>query len=82
MQKINNQVSGILEAVISVTGAALLVVQTIGGADGMAQMAAALVTLVAPVCGAIRETRGSGAVKQAEVIAGVVTDALESSSET
>ena len=66
-----NRLTGIFEIAMSIFGAAILIVQTIAGADGVAQIAAALVTLVAPVCAAIRSTNGN-----VEEIAGAVADAV------
>jgi len=80
MPTITSRLSGTLEVIISVIGAALLIVQTISGADGIAQISAALVTLVAPICGAIRETRGANIVEKSDAIAGAISDALEDTS--
>ncbi|MEO1405081.1 MAG: hypothetical protein AAFV54_01145 [Pseudomonadota bacterium] len=82
MQTIASRLTGILEVLISLIGAVLLVVQSVTGADGVAQVAAALVTLVAPICGAIRETRGSNVITQAEAVAEAVTDTLDEAATT
>lgn len=76
MTSLTTRLTGIFEIALSVLGAALLTIQTITGADGIAQIAAALVTLVAPVCAAVRSTRGADPQDIAAAIAGAITGAL------
>lgn len=71
MTPITNRLTGIFETGLSVLGAALLVVQTVAGADGFGQIAAALVALVAPVCAAIRASNSP------QEIADRVADAIQ-----
>lgn len=71
MSTLAARLTGIFEIAMSVFGAAILIIQTLMGADGVAQIAAALVTLVAPVCAAIRSANGN-----IENIVGDVADAV------
>lgn len=73
------RITGAFEIALSVLGAALLVIQTLSGADGLAQIGAALVALVAPVCAAIKASGSSNAADIAEAIAKAVTETLGSS---
>ena len=71
------RITGLFEIALSVLGAALLVVQTLSGADGLAQIGAALVTLVAPVCAAIKATSSGNVGEIASAVADAVTDTLQ-----
>jgi len=71
MTSFANRFSGILETALSVLGAVLLVIQTVSGADGISQIAAALVALIAPICAAIRASNSP------QEIADMVADAIQ-----
>ena len=71
MPTLPSRLTGIFEIAMSVFGAAILIVQTMTGADGIAQIAGALVTLIAPVCSAIRSSNG-----KVEDIVDAVADAV------
>lgn len=76
MPSLFSRLSGVFEIALSVFGAGLLVVQTLSGADGIAQIAAALVALIAPVCAALRETSGARSIEIADAVADAISDAL------
>ena len=76
MISFTQNISGILEIALSVIGAALLVIQTLAGMDGMAQIASAAVALIAPVCGAIRAVGGGTPADTAEAVADAITETL------
>ena len=63
--------TGIFETALSVLGALLLVIQSVSGADGIGQIGAALVALVAPICAAIRASNSP------QEIADMVADAIQ-----
>ncbi len=71
MTSILNRVTGIFETALSVLGALLLVIQSVSGADGIGQIGAALVALVAPICAAIRASNSP------QEIADMVADAIQ-----
>lgn len=72
MTSITDRVTGIFETALSALGAGLLVIQTVSGADGVGQVAAALVALVAPICVAIRAS--SSPQEIADMVADAITD--------
>jgi len=76
-----SRLTGIFEIAISIFGAAILMIQTMTGADGVAQIAGALVTLIAPVCAAIRSSKGN-AEDIVEAVASAVTTTLEDKDNT
>jgi len=77
MPSILSRLTGIFEIALSVFGAGLLLIQTLSGADGVAQIAAALVTLIAPICAAVRSTSGEiGDI--ANTVADTISETLSS----
>ncbi len=82
MSTITSRLSGIFELALSIIGAALMIFQTVTGADGIAQIGAALVTLVAPVCAAIRASAGTGKQDVIQAITDAVTDTLDTGEQT
>lgn len=71
MTPFTSRLTGIFETALSVLGAVLLVIQTVTGADGISQIAAALVALIAPICAAIRSSNSP------QEIADMVADAIQ-----
>ena len=71
MTSILSRVTGIFETALSALGAVLLVIQTVSGADGIGQIGAAFVALVAPICAAIRASNSP------QEIADMVADAIQ-----
>ncbi len=71
MTSFTNRLTGIFETALSVLGAVLLVIQTVAGADGVGQIGAALVALIAPICAAIRASNSP------QDIADMVADAIQ-----
>jgi len=71
MMSFTSRLTSIFETALSVLGAALLVLQTVMGADGIGQIGAALVALIAPICAAIRASNSP------QEIADMVTDAIQ-----
>jgi hypothetical protein len=71
MTSFTSRLNGIFETALSVIGAVLLVIQTVTGADGIGQIAAALVALIAPICAAIRSSNSP------QEIADMVADAIQ-----
>ena len=76
MPSFTSRLTGIFELALSVIGAAMMIFQTITGADGIAQIGAALVTLIAPVCAAIRANAGAGPQDVIQAVTTAVTDTL------
>lgn len=76
MSSIFSRIQGAIEVALSVFGAALLTLQAVSGADGVGQIGAALVALIAPVCAAIRATKGQRAGEIAEAVSEAVTEAV------
>ncbi len=71
MTSFTSRLTGIFETALSVLGAVLLVIQTVTGADGISQIAAALVALIAPICAAVRASNSP------QEIADMVADAIQ-----
>ena len=72
MTSILSRVTGIFETALSVLGAVLLVIQTVSGADGVGQIGAALVALIAPICAAIRASNSPQDI--ADMVANAIQD--------
>lgn len=71
MTSLTSRLTGIFETALSALGALLLVLQTVAGADGIGQIGAALVALIAPICAAIRSSSSP------QEIADMVADAIQ-----